>query len=82
VDGVTDMNDWALVTAPADGNPGKVKLAKTYRMQRGDAYVYNEHDLHSPRRDGATKLIRIEGSNLDLVKRDRFEPVEEAAAAE
>jgi predicted metal-dependent enzyme (double-stranded beta helix superfamily) len=82
VDGGTDMNDWALVTAPADGNPGKVKLAKTYRMQRGDAYVYNEHDLHSPRRDGATKLIRIEGSNLDLVKRDRFEPVEEAAAAE
>lgn len=81
-DGVTDMNEWDLVEAPDGDKPGKVKLNKTYRMNRGDAYVYNEKDLHSPRREAATKLIRIEGSNLDFVKRDRFEPIEEAAAAE
>jgi len=80
-DGITDMNEWDLVEAPDGDKPGKVKLNRSYRMQRGDVYVYNEHDLHSPRRDGPTKLIRIEGSNLDYVSRDRFEPIEEPAAA-
>ena len=81
-DGITDMSEWDLIEAPDGEIPGKVKLKKTYRMERGDVYVYNEKQLHSPRRDGPTKLIRIEGSNLDFVKRQRFEPIDEAAAAE
>jgi predicted metal-dependent enzyme (double-stranded beta helix superfamily) len=81
-DGVTEMNEWDLISAPDGDKPGKVKLNKTYTMRRGDAYVYNEKELHSPSRDKPTKLIRIEGTNLDFVKRDRFEPVDEAAAAE
>jgi hypothetical protein len=35
--------------------------------------VYNEGDVHSPRRDGPTKLIRIEGTNMERVKRLSFE---------
>lgn len=81
-DGVTEMNEWDLVAPPEGEKPGKVKLNKTYTMKRGDAYVYNEKELHSPSRDSPTKLIRIEGTNLDFVKRDRFEPVDNAAAAE
>ena len=37
------------------------------------AHLYNEGDLHSPRRDGDTRLIRIEGTDLTKVKRDKFE---------
>ena len=81
-DGITDMNEWVLITAPDGDRPGKVKLKKTYKMKRGDVYLYNEKQLHSPRRDGPTKLIRIEGSNLDFVKRQRFEPIDEVVAAE
>jgi hypothetical protein len=33
------------------------------------AYLYNEGDLHSPRRDGPTRLIRIEGQNMDRIRR-------------
>ena len=33
-------------------------------------------DLHSPRRDGPTRLIRIEGRNMEKVKRH---PCERAA---
>ncbi len=29
----------------------------------------HEDDLHSPRREAATKLIRIEGKNMDKVRR-------------
>ena len=38
-------------------------------MKPGDQHLYDVHDVHSPRRDGPCKLIRIEGKNLDHVKR-------------
>ena len=37
------------------------------------AHVYNEGDLHSPKRSGPTGLIRIEGTNMDKVKRLKYE---------
>jgi hypothetical protein len=37
------------------------------------AHVYNEGDVHSPRRESETRLIRIEGVDLTKVKRDKFE---------
>jgi hypothetical protein len=39
------------------------------------AHVYNEGDVHSPRRDGPTRLIRIEGRNMDTVGRASFTKV-------
>ena len=41
----------------------------------GAAYLYNEGDLHSPRRDGPTRLIRIEGKNMEKVQRFPYERV-------
>lgn len=40
---------------------------------RGEAHLYNEGDLHSPRRDGSTMLIRIEGKNMDKIRRLSYE---------
>ena len=39
------------------------------------AHVYHEGDLHSPRREGPTRLIRIEGTNMDKVRRLSYERV-------
>ena len=39
------------------------------------AYLYNEGDLHSPRRDGRTRLVRIEGQNMEKVRHDPYERV-------
>jgi hypothetical protein len=36
--------------------------------------------VHSPKRDGLTKLVRIEGKNLDKVKRSNIKAVEKATA--
>lgn len=71
--GTTMMNDWALVEPAAEGRPGKVRHVRSYRLEPGMAHVYNEGDLHSPRRDGPTWLIRIEGTNMDRVKRLSYE---------
>jgi hypothetical protein len=48
---------------------------RTYKLTPGSAYLYNEGDLHSPRRTGPTQLIRLEGTNMDRIKRLRFEAV-------
>jgi predicted metal-dependent enzyme (double-stranded beta helix superfamily) len=67
--GETLMNDWAVVDPPRDGRPGTVRHLRVYRLTPGMAHLYNEGDVHSPRRDGPTRLIRIEGRNMDTVRR-------------
>jgi predicted metal-dependent enzyme (double-stranded beta helix superfamily) len=73
--GETLMNDWALVERASEAKPGKVRHVRSYPLKPGTAHVYNEGDLHSPRRDGPTRLIRIEGTNMDRVKRLSYEKV-------
>jgi predicted metal-dependent enzyme (double-stranded beta helix superfamily) len=73
--GETEMTDYALVAPAAEGKPGKAKPVRTYKLTPGTAYVYNEGDLHSPLRRGPTQLIRIEGMNMDRIKRLKFEAV-------
>lgn len=74
-DGETEMTDYELVAPAAEGKPGKARSVRTYKLTPGAAYLYNEGDLHSPRRRGPTRLIRIEGVNMDRIKRLRFEAV-------
>jgi len=74
-DGETAMNDYALVAPASAGAPGQVRKTRSYRLAPGDAHVYNEGDLHSPSRAGPTRLIRIEGTNMDRVQRAKFEVV-------
>ncbi len=73
--GETEMTDWEMVEPAGPGKVGKVRRAKTHTLKPGMAYVYNEGDLHSPRRESATRLIRFEGVNTETISRYRFEAV-------
>lgn len=73
--GETEMSDWELVEPAKDGKPGKVRQVRTYTLKPGMAHIYNEGDLHSPRRAGPTRLLRIEGRNMDKVRRMAYERV-------
>jgi hypothetical protein len=73
--GQTAMSDYALLEPATAERPGKVKKTRDYVLAPGDAHVYNEGDLHSPSRAGATRLIRIEGTNMEKVKRAKYEAV-------
>lgn len=71
--GQTEMTDWKIV-APVDGErPAKAEKVRSYRLEPGDAHVYEVGEVHAPFRDGPTKLIRIEGQNTDKVKRTPIE---------
>ena len=73
--GKTVMSDWALVEPATEEKPGKVRLVRQYTLTPGVAHLYNEGDLHSPRRDGPTRLIRIEGGNVEKIRRLPYEAV-------
>lgn len=73
--GETEMTDWAAVEPATEKTPGKVKAVKVYSLKPGNAYVYNEGDLHSPRREASTKLIRFEGVNTETIRRLRYEAI-------
>jgi hypothetical protein len=73
--GVTSMSDWELLEPASAEKAGKVRKKREYKLTPGVAHLYNEGDLHSPSRADSTRLIRIEGTNMERVKRFKFEAV-------
>lgn len=73
--GETEMSDWEIIEPAAEGKPGKVRRAKVYVLKPGMAHIYNEGDVHSPKRVTTTGLIRIEGKNTQKMKRLAYKAV-------
>ena len=70
--GDTEMVDWRVVT-PGDGDrPTLVAPERSYVLKPGDAHFYDVGVVHSPNRQGLTKLVRIEGANLDHIRRSNI----------
>jgi hypothetical protein len=70
--GVTEMTDWRIVEKGSGDTPSLVEPVTTYAMKPGDAHLYDVGAVHSPKRDAPVKLVRIEGKNLDRVKRSNI----------
>jgi hypothetical protein len=70
--GDTEMTDWRIVKKGDGETPTLVEPEKSYVMKPGDAHLYDVGVVHSPKRDGLTKLVRIEGANLDRIKRSNI----------
>ncbi|HKB52443.1 MAG TPA: hypothetical protein VKD22_00485 [Ramlibacter sp.] len=73
--GQTSMSDYTLLQPASASAAGKVRRSRSYTLSPGDVHVYNEGDVHSPSRAGPTRLIRIEGVNMDRVQRVKYEVV-------
>ena len=71
--GETRMTDFALVAPATEATPGKARPVRDYSIRPGMAHLYNEGELHAPLREGPTRLVRIEGVNMDRVNRLKFE---------
>ncbi|MFK7944592.1 MAG: hypothetical protein AB8B85_17020 [Paracoccaceae bacterium] len=68
-EGETVMTDWQITTPAAGGDPALVAPTKVYTLAPGDAHFYRPGAVHSPKRVAPTRLLRIEGANLDNVTR-------------
>lgn len=70
--GVTEMTDWKVVESGDGEKPTLVLPERVYTLEPGDAHLYDVGFIHSPRRMMPSRLIRIEGANLDHVKRSKI----------
>ena len=78
--GDTEMTDWRIVRKGEGGAPSLVEPVRSYVMKPGDSHLYDVGAVHSPKRDGLTKLVRIEGKNLDRIKRSNIKAAASVAA--
>lgn len=72
-EGETTMSDFVVVEPAAPGGRTRVRRTRSYAMRPGDVHVYNEGDIHAPARTGFSRLVRIEGTNLEKVARGKYE---------
>jgi hypothetical protein len=72
--GDTEMTDWRIVKRGGGDQPSLVEPVATYGMKPGECHFYDVGAVHSPKRMGLTKLLRIEGQNLDRVQRSNIKP--------
>ncbi|MBM3569870.1 MAG: hypothetical protein FJX46_14080 [Alphaproteobacteria bacterium] len=73
-EGDTEMTDWRVVRPGAGDAPTLVEPTRSYTLRPGDAHFYDIGQVHSPKREGPTRLVRIEGQNLDRIKRSNIKP--------
>ena len=78
--GETVMTDWECLARPTETTPGKARRVRDYTLRPGMAYLYEPGVLHSPRRDGSTTLLRIEGVNVEKIRRLPYTAVEGAVS--
>jgi predicted metal-dependent enzyme (double-stranded beta helix superfamily) len=71
--GHTTMTEFEKLAAPSGEEPGKAKPTKTYDLDPGMAVAYPKGALHSPKREGDTRLIRIEGADVTKMKREKYQ---------
>ena len=73
--GDTEMTDWEIVEKGEGDKPSLVRPVRTYDMKPGDCHYYPAGAVHSPNRTGksVTRLIRVEGANLDHIQRSNIQ---------
>lgn len=71
-EGTTEMTEWKIVKKGTGEAPTLVEPVRSYEMRPGDCQVYDTGDVHSPKMSPSTKLVRIEGGNLDHIQRSNI----------
>jgi len=71
-EGETEMTEWGIVKEGDETNPTLVEPLTSYELRRGDCHLYEVGDIHSPIIGVGSKLVRIEGKNLDKVQRSNI----------
>ena len=75
------MTDYERLAPASVDRPGKARPMRDYKLSPGDAYVYNEGDLHSPRRDGCDPADPHRGQNVETIQRYPYQRVDRRPAA-
>jgi predicted metal-dependent enzyme (double-stranded beta helix superfamily) len=71
--GYTDMTEWERVDDRSDAARAELRPTKKYRLNPGQAGIYQDGDIHSIDYPDNSRFVRVTGTNLDRIKRDSFD---------
>ena len=69
----TDMIEWGREDNGADPKHAKLKPIKKYRLNPGQAGIYQDGAIHSIDYPDYARFIRVTGTNLDKINRIRID---------
>src|SRR5499427_9472375 len=69
----TDMTEWEREDDGAEPGKAKLKPVKKYRLLPGHAGIYQDGTIHSIDYHDHARFVRVTGTNLDKIKRVRFD---------
>jgi hypothetical protein len=72
--GYTDMTEWRRLDDGSVEGKAEIEVARTYRLERGDAGIFDEMQIHSIGYPGGARFIRITGCDLSTIARGRYDP--------
>jgi len=69
-----NMTEWERLDDGDHVGVAELKVSGSYRLNEGEARVFNEGVIHSLERPLETRLVRFTGCDLDKIKRYRYFP--------
>ena len=71
--GYTDMTEWERVDDGDQEGRAQLTPSKKYRLSPGQAGIYQDGAIHSIDYPPKARFVRVTGTNLDRIARDRFD---------
>jgi predicted metal-dependent enzyme (double-stranded beta helix superfamily) len=68
----TDMTEWERVDDKRDPKHAKLRQTKTYRLNPGQAGIFQNGAIHAINYPDKSRFVRVTGTNLDKIARVRF----------
>jgi hypothetical protein len=69
----TDMTEYRRVDGGADPNTVKLEVTKKYRLNPGQAGIFQDGAIHSIDYPDESLFVRVTGTNLDRIARSSFD---------
>jgi hypothetical protein len=69
----TEMTEWERVDDGSDSTHGALRPTKKYRLNPGQAGIYQDGAIHSIDYPAKARFVRVTGTNLDRIPRVRFD---------
>lgn len=69
----TDMTEWQREDDGSDPSHAKVKAVKKYRLNPGQAGIYQDGDIHSIDYPDNARFVRVTGTDLDKIDRIKID---------
>ena len=67
------MTEWKRTDDGAEDGKADVEFDRTYRLERGQAGIFQDHAIHSIAYPGGARFIRVTGVDLQTIARGRYD---------